>query len=95
MYLCFHYTGGARAWMRHALLYMPCVHQRCVSCTVAFAACVNADKYSVMFLISLHWLCMGMDEARALVHTLCSNSVSRVPWPLLHASMLTNVFLCP
>ena len=31
-----------------------------------------------MFLVSLHLLCMGMDEARALVHALCSSSVSRV-----------------
>ena len=47
-----------------------------------------------MFLISLHWLCMGMDEACTLVHALCSNSVSPVPWPLLHASMQINVLLC-
>ena len=63
-------------------------------CAVAFAECVNADKYSVVFLISLHWLCMGMDEARALVHALCNSNVSRMPWPLLHASMLINVLLC-
>ena len=31
---------------------------------------------------------MGMDEARALVCVLCNNSVSPMPWPLLHASML-------
>ena len=35
-----------------------------------------------------------MDEARALVRALCSNSVAPVPWRLLHASMLKNdVFL--
>ena len=55
------------------------VQQQCVSSAVAFAVCINADKYSVMFLISLHWLCMGMDETLALVHALCSNSVSSVP----------------
>ena len=31
-----------------------------------------------------------MDEARALVHALCSSSVSHVLWPLPHASMLIN-----
>ena len=31
-----------------------------------------------------------MDEARALVHALCSSSVSCVPWPQLHAPMLIN-----
>ena len=31
-----------------------------------------------------------MDEARALVRALCNSSVSPVPWPLLHASMLKN-----
>ena len=34
-----------------------------------------------------------MDDARALVHALCSTSVSCVPWRLLHASMLINVML--
>ena len=70
------------------------VQQLCVSCAMAFVACVNVSKCSVMFLISLHWLCTGMDEARTLVHALCSSNVSRVPWPLLHASMLVNVLLC-
>ena len=70
------------------------VQQQCVSCVVVFAVCVNANKCSAIFLILLHWLCMGMDEARALVHALCNNSVSHVPWPLLHASILTNVLLC-
>ena len=32
------------------------VHQQCVSYVVAFAACVTADKCSVLFLISLHLL---------------------------------------
>ena len=49
-----------------------------------------AKKCSVLLLILLHLLCTGMDEARALVHALWSYSVSRVPWPLLHASMLIN-----
>ena len=49
---------------------------------------------NALFLISLHWLCMRMDEVRALVHVLCNNSVSRVPWPLSHASMQINVLLC-
>ena len=35
---------------------------------VAFAACVNGDQFSVMYLILLHRLCTGMDEASALVH---------------------------
>ena len=33
---------------------------------------------------------MGMDEADALVRALCNSSVSPMPWPLLHASMLIN-----
>ena len=52
---------------------------------MTFATCVNAEKCSIMFLISVHWLCTGMDEACALVDALCSSSVSCVPWPLLHA----------
>ena len=70
------------------------VQQQCVSCVVAFATCVNPDKCCVMLLISLHWLRTGMDKAHALAHALCSNSVSRVLWPLLHASMQINVMLC-
>ena len=31
-----------------------------------------------------------MDEARALVRALYNSSVSPIPWPLLHASMLKN-----
>ena len=31
-----------------------------------------------LFFISLHLLCTGMDEARALVRALCKSSVSRV-----------------
>ena len=61
------------------------VQQQCVSCAIAFAACVNVDKCYVVFLIPLRWLCTGMDEARALVHALCSSSVSLVSSPLLHA----------
>ena len=55
---------------------------------------MTAKKCSVLFLISLHLLCMGMDEACALVHALCSCSVSSVSLPLLHASMLINVVFC-
>ena len=61
------------------------VQQQCVSCIVASAACVAAKKCSVLFLISLHLLCAGMDEARALVLALCNSSVSPVSSPLLHA----------
>ena len=35
-----------------------------------------------------------MDEPRVSVYALCTSSVSRVPWPLLHASMLISVLLC-
>ena len=38
-----------------------------------------------LFLISLHLLCTGMDEARALVRPLCNSSVSPMSSPLLHA----------
>ena len=61
------------------------VQLQCVSCVVASAACVNANKCCVLFFISLHLLCTGMDEARALVRALCSSSVSPVSSPLLHA----------
>ena len=54
------------------------VQLQCVSCVTAFAACVAPNKYCVLFLISLQLLCMGMDEARALVHALWNSSVSRV-----------------
>ena len=73
---------GAHLWLQ------------CVSCVVASAACVIAKKCSVLFLISLHLLCTGMDEARALVHALCSYSVSPVSSALLHASLLINVVFC-
>ena len=61
------------------------VQQQCVSCAVASAACVAANKCCVLFLISLYLLCTGMDEERALVHALCSCSVSPVSSPLVHA----------
>ena len=48
-------------------LGMCLVQQQCVFCAMAFATCVTANKCRVLFLISLHLLCMGMDEARALV----------------------------
>ena len=72
---------------RGTLLGTCLVQQQCVSCAVAFAACINANKCCVTFLISLHWLCTGMDEARALVHALCSSSVSCV-------SLLCSMFEC-
>ena len=58
---------------------------QCVSCVIAFVACVTANKCCVLFLISLHLLCTGMDEAHALVRALCSCNVSPVLSPLLHA----------
>ena len=76
-----------------ALVHALCISVVCLVCR-GLCACVNANKCSVMFLISLYWLCTGMDEARVLVHALCNTSVSCIPWPLLHASMLRNVLLC-
>ena len=35
------------------------VQLQCVSCVVAFAACVTAKKCSVLFLISLHLVVHG------------------------------------
>ena len=70
---------------RGTLLGMCLVQMQCVSYVVASAGCVAPNKCCVFFLISLHLLCMGMDEARALVHALCNCSVSSMPWPLLHA----------
>ena len=70
---------------RGTLLGTCLVQMQCVSCVVASAACVAPNKCCVFFFISLHLLCMGMDEARALVHALCNCSVSSMPWPLLHA----------
>ena len=61
-----------------------------VSCVAASVACMTAKKFSVLFLISLHLLCTGMDEARTLVCALCSYSVSPVSSPLLHTSLLIN-----
>ena len=67
------------------------VQLQCVSCVVAPAACVTADKCSVLLLITGRWLCTGMDEARALVHALvhalCNSSMSRV-------SLLCSMFQC-
>ena len=51
---------------------------------------MTAKKCSVLFLISLHLLCTGMNEARALVRALCSCSVSPVSSPLLHVSLVIN-----
>ena len=63
------------------------VHAQCVSCIVASAACMPAHKYSVLLMMTQCWLCMGMDEARALVRSLCNSSVSRV-------SLLCSMFQC-
>ena len=60
-----HYAGYARAWTRHAPRYVPCASAACMLCR-EFAACVN---------VSICWLCMGMDEASALVRALCSSRV--------------------
>ena len=61
------------------------VQQQSVSCVVASAACMAPNKCCSLFLISLHLLCTGMDEACALVRALCNCNVSSVLWPLLHA----------
>ena len=61
------------------------VQKQCVCYVIASTACMTANKICVLFLISLHLLCTGMDEARALVHALYSCSVSPVSSPLLHA----------
>ena len=63
------------------------VQLQCVSCVVASAACVTANKCCVLFFISLHLLCTGIDEARALVHALCNSNVSCV-------SLLYSMFQC-
>ena len=63
---------------------------QCVPCVVASVACMTTNKCYVLFLISLHLLCTVKDKARPLVHALCNFTVSRVPWPLLYASMLIN-----
>ena len=63
------------------------VQLQCVSYVVAFAACVTADKCSVLLMMTQHWLCTGMDEACALVLALCNSSVSCV-------SLLSSMFHC-
>ena len=83
--LCFvvdYITQAVNGDGRGTRLGMCLVQQQCVSCAMASAACVNAEND--LFLISLHLLCTGMDEARALVHALCSCSMSPVSSPLLH-----------
>ena len=71
------------------------VQQQGVSCIVAFATCVTANKCCVLFLILLYLLCAGMDEARALVRALCNNRVSPMSSPLLRVWLLINVvFYC-
>ena len=54
------------------------VHQQCVSCVVASAACVTTNKCCVLFFISLHLLCTGMDEARTLWYMPCAIAVCLV-----------------
>ena len=63
------------------------VHVQCVSCVIAFAACVIADKCSVLLMMTQCWLCTGMDEVRTLVCALCNSNVYRV-------SLLCSVFRC-
>ena len=45
---------------------------------VAFVTCINGYEFSVLYLILLHQLCMGMDDASALVHALCLSCVHPV-----------------
>ena len=45
---------------------------------VAFVACFNGYEFSVLYLILLHQLCMGMDDASALVRALCLSYVHPV-----------------
>ena len=63
------------------------VQRQCVSYVVASAACVTADKCSVLLMMTQCWLCTVMDEACALVLALCNSSVSRV-------SLLSSMFHC-
>ena len=86
--LCFvvdYMTSAVHRHGRGTCLDTCLVQLQRVSCVIASATYVTADKCSVLFLISLHLLCTGMDEARTLVHGLCSCSVSPVLSPLLHA----------
>ena len=87
---CIINHGSSWAWTRQPPWYLP--YGRAV-CAMAFVACMNVHKCCVMFLILSWRLCTGMDEARALVHVLCSSSMSCVPWPLLHVSMQISVML--
>ena len=57
----FHYVGYARAWTRHAPQYMPCASAACILCH-EFVACAS---------VSICSLCIGIDEASALVRALC------------------------
>ena len=50
----FHYVGGAQAWTRHAPWYMPCAAASVSRVPWPLLHAVNADKCSIMFLISLH-----------------------------------------
>ena len=63
------------------------VHVQCVSCVIASAACITANKCSVLLMMTQRWLCTGMDEARTLVRALCNSNVSRV-------SLLCSMFQC-
>ena len=67
----FQYASYAWAWTRQAPWYVPCASAGWVGCR-EFVACVS---------VSLCWMCMGMDEASALVRALCFSRmhlVSRV-----------------
>ena len=66
--LMFHYAGYAQAWRRHVPQYVPSTSAAFILCC-EFVACAN---------VSIFWLCMGMDEASALVHALCFSWVCRV-----------------
>ena len=47
----------------------------CATIVVAFVACVNGCEFFVLYLVLLHQLCMGMDDASALVRALCLSCV--------------------
>ena len=45
---------------------------------VAFVACFNGYEFSILYLILLHRLYMGMEDARALVGALCLSCMRSV-----------------
>ena len=66
----------------YSILLKPVVHKygrgtRLGTCLVyatyvmAVVACINGDQFYIIYLLLLHRLCIGMDEASALVHAYC------------------------